>query len=230
MEAIGDTDMLHEVVTAVANLEKSLGEKFILVGGAALVCQGSQRVTSDVDLLLPSGSIPRLALLPQSPEVTHRGGVIYSNTGKYEFPVDILQHVPGEKTYEDLEPFTITISGKVKALDFPIALGIKIRCWYLRNDETPNGIQKKESDLVDIDFICRMMEQAGRVVDDVVAKVIPIGCYNMQLVKDRLEKDGKLARFLSVGGHKFQVPWEEDSEDQREFYLELIADEGEAGN
>jgi len=229
MEALDKAQKLRELVTAVANLQRSLGENFILVGGASLVCQGSERVTSDVDLLLPGASIPRLAFtLTQSPEVTRRAGVIYSIVGESEFPVDILQKVIGEKTYEDLEPFTITIFDKIKTLDFPIALGIKIRCWFLRNDETPLGIQKQESDLVDIGFICQRMEQAGKVVDDVVAKAIPIGCYNMQLVKDCLKETGTLILFLSVGGHKFQVPWEEDSEDQRECYIEMMADEEEA--
>ncbi|PUU75510.1 hypothetical protein B9Z19DRAFT_1131166 [Tuber borchii] len=199
MEAVDNTQRLSEVVTAVVNLERSLGENFILVGGASLVCQGSERVTSDVDLLLPGASIPRLAhSLTQSPEVVRRAGVIYSTAGGSEFPVDILE-----------------------------TLGIKIRCCFLHNDETPGGIQKQASDLVDITFICDKMKLPGKVVDDEVAKAILIGCFNMQLVKDRLKEMGSLALFLSVGGDKFQVPWEEDSEEQHEYYLELIADEAE---
>ncbi|PUU80875.1 hypothetical protein B9Z19DRAFT_1191536 [Tuber borchii] len=228
MEALDNRQKLSEIVTAVANLQRSLGENFILVGGASLVCQGSERVTSDVDLLLPGASIPRLAYTLTQSSVTRRAGVIYSIVEESEFPVDILEKVIGEKTYEDLEPFTITIFDEIKTLDFPIALGIKIRCWFLRDEETPLGIQKQESDLVDIGFICERMEQAGKVVDDMVAKAIPISCYNMQLVKDCLKDTGSLALFLSVGGHKFQVPWEEDSEEQRGYYMEMMADEAEA--
>jgi len=111
-------------------------------------------------------------------------------------------------------------------LDFPISLGVKIRCWFLRSD-SEQGIQKQESDLEDIDFICKEMEKTGRVVDDVVAKVIPISCYNMQLVKDSLEA-GNLDRFPAIGGNKFQVPWDEDTEDQRECYTILMADAEDA--
>ena len=67
-----------------------------------------------------------------------------------------------------------------------------------------------------------------RVVDNVVAKAVPIGCYNMQLVKEGLREIESLTIFLSVDGDKFQVPWEEDSEDQRECYLLMIEGEEEA--
>ncbi|PWW63657.1 hypothetical protein C7212DRAFT_339835 [Tuber magnatum] len=45
----------------------------------------------------------------------------------------------------------------------------------------------------------------------------------MQLVKDALEHMGTLDLFLSVGGNKFQVPWEEDTDEQREYYTLLMA-------
>jgi len=222
---------LNDVAAAVLNLHTSLGEKFILVGGASLTCQGSDRVTTDVDLLLPDASIPRLAFsLTQSDKVTRRAGVIYSKAGESEFPVDILREVVDGKTFEDLEPFTIIILDGVKTLDLPIALGIKIRCWFLRNEEVAAGRLRQESDILDIIFICNKMQREGRVVDDVVVKAIPVGCYNMLLVEECLEDTGHLAVFLAVGGHRFQVPWEEDSDDQREYYTMMMVDEeGTAG-
>jgi len=107
---------LREVVTAIANLKKSFGDsEFILVGGASLICQGSERITADVDILLPGTSVPCIALIvKQSPEV-----------------------------------------------------------------------------------------------------------------KDSLEA-GNLDRFLAIGGNKFQVPWDEDTEDQRECYTILMADAEDA--
>ncbi|PWW76602.1 hypothetical protein C7212DRAFT_47557, partial [Tuber magnatum] len=178
--------------------------RHILIGGASLACRGSTRATSDIDLPLPNASIPHLVSgLTQSQNVTCRGGVIYTRAGESEFPVDILESAVGDRTFEDLEPFTITTLCGIKTLDFPIALGIKIRCFYLRNDDD-YGIRKQESELYDIRFIY-----------EIVAKAIPIGCYNM-LVKDRLGARGDLALFLSIGGHKFQVPWEEDTDDQHE--------------
>ena len=69
---------------------------------------------------------------------------------------------------------------------------------------------------MDIMFICYKMQEMGRVVNSAEAKAIPIGCYNMLLAKMHLERNGKLEAFLAVGGHKFQVPWEEATEEQRE--------------
>ena len=65
------------------------------------------------------------------------------------------------------------------------------------------------------------------MVDDVMDKVTLIGCYNMQLVKDSLQDIGGLDRFLTVGGNKFQVPWDEDTDDQRECYTILMDNEEE---
>ncbi|RPA92294.1 hypothetical protein L873DRAFT_1710812 [Choiromyces venosus 120613-1] len=201
------------------NLYKSLGGKYILIGGASLACLGSTRVTDDIDLLLPAASIPRLvSSLTLSQDVTYRIGVIYTRGGMSEFPVDVLEKVIGDKTFEDLEPFTIIIQDGVKTLDFPIALRIKIRCFYLRNDETSSGTYKQ-----DVKYSGKM-KQAGQVVDDNVAKVIPICCYNMLLVKDCLVGAGKLALFLSVDGPRFQVPWEEDTDTQREYFMLKTSD------
>ncbi|KAG0637161.1 hypothetical protein HOY80DRAFT_1052508 [Tuber brumale] len=109
----------------------------------------------------------------------------------------------GDKSYEDLEPFTVAILDGVRTLDLPIMLGMKIRSWWLRDDDSYYGIQKAASDISDINFLCMKMKQADRVVDDLVA--------------------GTLDLFLSVGGDKFQIPWDEDTEDQRELYELMIA-------
>jgi len=218
---------IEEIPMAVTSLRQSLGEKFILIGGAGLVCLGSERITSDIDLLFSSESVARVALtLDQTQGVTRRAGAIYSRGGGTEFPVDILERIIGDKTYQDLEPFTVTILGGIRTLDYPISLGIKIRCWYMRSETGP-GLLKKESDLMDIAFICNKMQGMGRVVGAAEAKAIPIGCYNMLLAKTDLERNGKLEVFLAVGGDKFQVPWEDDTEEQREYYMMEMASEEE---
>jgi len=216
-------EKLVTVMTAVINLDRAFSEKYILIGGASLVCQGSQRVTMDLDVLVPVECIDRVSFtLTQSQDVTHRAGVVYSRAGETEFPVDILHRIIGDRSFEDLDPFTITILGGIKTLNLPISLGIKIRCWFMRNDEVESGQRKQISDLHDIGFICIEMQKMNMVVDNTVAKVIPVGPYNMQLVKDALEQVGTLDLFLSVGGDKFlQHPWEEDSDDQWEYDMLL---------
>ncbi|RPA90267.1 hypothetical protein L873DRAFT_1718583 [Choiromyces venosus 120613-1] len=108
-----------DVVTAVSNLCKSLGGKYILIGGASLACLGSRRVTSDIDILLPAASIPHLvSSLTLSQDVTYRTGVIYTRGGMSEFSVDVLEKVVDDRTFEDLDPFTITIHDGVKTWTF----------------------------------------------------------------------------------------------------------------
>lgn len=216
-------DRLATVMTAVTNLDRALGERYILIGGASLVCQGSQRVTMDLDVLVPVESIDRVALtLTQSEDVTHRAGVVYSRAGKTEFPVDILHRIIGDRSFQDLEPFTMTILGGIRTPKLPISLGIKIRCWFMRNDEDESGRRKQLTDLEDIGFICAEMQKINIVVESALAKVIPVGCYNMGLIKDALEQVGTLDLFLSVGGDKFLQPsWEEDSDDEWEYDILL---------
>lgn len=66
------------------------------------------------------------------------------------------------------------------------------------------------------------------MVNNIVAKAIPIGCNNMLLIKNWLKVTESLILFLSISGDKFQVPWEEDSKNQCKYYMKMIADKEEA--
>ena len=68
-----------------------------------------------------------------------------------------------------------------------VALGVKIRCYYMRDDQTQNGIDKQRSDIADIIFISKKMKELGLKVDDDVAVLIPVNCYNMLLVRSTIE-------------------------------------------
>ncbi|RPA98085.1 hypothetical protein L873DRAFT_1808653 [Choiromyces venosus 120613-1] len=75
--ATSASEKLGEVVTAIVNLDRLWGEKYILIGGASLICQGSQQVTMDLDVLVPGESIARIAFtLTESQNVTCRAGVV----------------------------------------------------------------------------------------------------------------------------------------------------------
>jgi len=120
-------ERLATVMTAVANLSRAFGEKYILISGASLVCQGSQHVTMDLDVVVPIECIDLIAFtLTLSQDVTHRAGVVYSRAGETEFPVDILHRIISGRSFEDLKPFTITILGGIKILNVRISLGINI--------------------------------------------------------------------------------------------------------
>ncbi|KAG0138723.1 hypothetical protein HOY82DRAFT_2445 [Tuber indicum] len=101
--------------------------------------------------------------------------------------------------------------------------------WPLANtdDEVEEGRRKEMSDIMDVVFIRARMQQLGKRVDTMVANAVRVGCYTMQLVKDTSERKGYLTLFLPVGGDRFQVAWEDDTDDKREFYTLLTANEDE---
>ena len=189
------------MITTCTNLDRAFGKKYILIGGASLVCQDSWCVTIDLDILVLVECIDWVAsTLSQSQDITYWAGVGYSRAGKTKFAIDILHQIIGDKCFEDLEPFSTTILGGIKTLNFPISLGIKIYCWFMCNDEAESGLRKQISDHDDICFIFNQMQKMNSVVDNVVAKAIPVGCYNMQLIKDALEEVEALDIFYLVCG------------------------------
>lgn len=131
-------------------------------------------------------------------ELTYRVGLVYSRADQTEFPVDILDRIIGYCSFQDLEPFTITILGGIKIPKLPISLEIIILCWFILNIEDESGQCKQLSDLDDIGFICTKMQKINMIVESAMAKVIPVGCYNMGLIKDALGQVGTLDLFLSL--------------------------------
>lgn len=96
------------------NLYRKLEEKFIIISGSSLICQDSERVTSDIDLLLPYIFITYYGFSStQSLDVIYWVGVIYSKVEKFEFSIESLKEAISKKTYKDLEPFTITIFNEI---------------------------------------------------------------------------------------------------------------------
>ena len=81
--------------------------------------------------------------------------------------LDILTEIIDHKTFDDLISHTVIIGDNIM-LTLPMSLGVKLRCWYLRQEDE-NGVAKKISDLRDILFVARKMKGAGIEVDHISA-------------------------------------------------------------
>lgn len=91
-------------------------------------------------------------------------------------------------SYEDIMPHTHDPDG-TPTLPLPIALGVKLKTWYLRQD-TEDGWKKLATALTDIRFLCRKLKNLGLGVTMEVAKIFPTGCYSMLLLTANLKTTG----------------------------------------
>lgn len=97
-----------------------------------------------------------------------------------------------------------------------MSLGVKLRCWHLRADDS-NGTAKQKTDLQDVIFLATSMRKQGIQVDSSVAAKVEISHYNLLAVRLRLRnKEVELLR--EVGCNKFLRKYDDDTEDQRELY------------
>ena len=53
----------------------------------------------------------------------------------------------------------------------PVVLGVKFRCYYMRDDQSQNGIDKQSSDLDDSVFISKMKELGLKANHDLAAPI-----------------------------------------------------------
>jgi hypothetical protein len=81
-------------------------------------------------------------------------GVLFvkpSSSGPRPLKLDILTKIIDNKTFDDLIRHTAIIGGNT-VLTLSMSLGVKLRCWYLRQDDE-NGLSKKRSDLLDVQLL-----------------------------------------------------------------------------
>lgn len=172
--------------------------EFILIGGGSLILHGSHRVTSDLDILVPEET--RITL---------------SKIG--DVHIDKLTMAVQCVVFNTLKRFSLIKNG-IWIPSLALSLGLKIRCWYLRNEDT-QGERKKLTDMFDIRFLAGRMRDEGKVVSTEEAAAVPVNCYNMLLVVTELHDLNSLETFDHIGGRNFEVDWAENTEAQIENYL-----------
>jgi hypothetical protein len=203
---------------------------FILVGGASMIKRRCDRSTTDVDVVVPT-STDMHKLVRQLTDTGWfylKDGVLFvkpssSPSGQKALKLDILKEIVDNKTFEDLIRHTTTIGDNIM-LTLPMSLGVKLKCWYLRQEDE-NGMAKKDTDLQDIVFVAKKMKGEGLEVDHNSAAALKICHYNLLLIRLELEEvDIELLR--AVGCSRFLKEYDEDTPDQKELYEAMGAKAG----
>lgn len=200
-------------ITACVNaLRDVIPTSFILVGGAAANMQGHDRVTQDVDILIRDPAILH--------DLKNFGGfkLVEGKLHHESVPIDILTTVVETFSYDEVkqaEAFE-SIQG-IRFLKPDYALAAKVRCSYLRQEDE-NGTSKRQSDLEDAIFWAEKLEEAGQQISDACAELLPVSYYQVILIRTYMDPED-FQKLVHAGLRKLLIPWEENSEEQREYYL-----------
>ena len=209
------TDDSHKnkaIRSCVERLRSCLKDRFILIGGASLLLLGSQRATNDVDILVPSDEdVPALvSFLAADKSFSNEGGHLQFQHPDFSPSLDILTIAVERMTFEQAHPHCLTIK-EVKVPKPDYSLAMKVQCFYLRQDDE-NGEKKRASDLRDIEFLLSEMVKRSEFVSDACAHKFKFGHYHLLELRQELGAE----HFIRVGGRKFMLPWDQNSEAQKE--------------
>jgi hypothetical protein len=87
-----------------------------------------------------------------------------------------------------------------------------------------HGGNKRHSDIIDAQFLCNAMANRDERVSDACAARSKFGYFHMLEFREELGR-GSLDMFLQIRGRRFLLPWEENTQEQRDYY-ECFADPG----
>jgi|ERR1700722_5013015 hypothetical protein len=212
----------RNVLDCVKTVNTNFPCSFILVGGASMVKLHCDRSTTDVDVVVPASTDMHKLIrqLTDSGWFYLKDGVLFvkpssSPSGQKSLKLDILTEIIDNKTFEDLIHHTAVI-GSNTMLTLSMSLGVKLKCWYLRQEDE-NGMAKKKSDLQDVLFVARKMQGEGIEVDHNSAAAMKICHYNLLLIRLELE-EADIELLQAVGCSRFLKEYDEDTPDQKELY------------
>ena len=220
----------ENVMDCVKTINTNVPCSFILIGGASMVKRRCDRSTTDVDIVVPAltDMYNLVRQLTGTGWFFLKDGVLFvkpssSPNSPGSLKLDILTEIVDNKTFEDLIHHTAIIDGNIM-LTLPMSLGVKLKCWYCRQEDD-NGMRKKASDLQDIVFVAKKMKGEGIEVDDNSAAALKICHYNLLLIRLELE-DTDIELLQAVGCSRFLKGYDEDTPDQRELYEAMGAKAG----
>jgi hypothetical protein len=210
------SDEFDKILKCVRALQKSFPADFILVGGAAALFQGHKRVTNDVDILIRSKTVLDSLKSVEGFEVV-AGKLSYRSV-----VIDLLTTIDDRFAYDQVDGHVRYVRG-VRLLQPDFALAVKIRCFYLRQEDA-KGLQKRRSDLLDAVFWAEMLKEARQTISDTCAALFKIGYYHALFIRLNLRPDD-FQKLVDVGFGRLLIPWEENTPEQREYYSEFAAEE-----
>ncbi|KAJ5146495.1 uncharacterized protein N7515_001059 [Penicillium bovifimosum] len=166
--------------------------------GHARPARNHKRSTTDVDILIRSQTVFDSLGSVEGFEVIE-GRLSYR-----EVIVDLLTTIDDRFTYNQVDGYARHVEG-VRMLRFDFALAVKIRCSYLRSDDS-NGLEKQQTDLLDVVFLAKATRKAGQTILDSCAALFQVGCYHAVLVRLQLRfNDFKV--LADVGFGRLVIPW-----------------------
>jgi hypothetical protein len=140
-------------------------EKYLIIGGAALILLGSKRPTADLDILVPRGTANTAAqILTQSKDFGKQaqGGrhlVWYNAKNRKHYNLDIMEPgYPGVVQEFPVADGHILNKSFMRLLAPPQLLNTKIHAW-----RAGNRGDKRGNDLRDIHFLLEYMEEHSLV-------------------------------------------------------------------
>ncbi|KAJ6178193.1 hypothetical protein N7519_008654 [Penicillium mononematosum] len=140
---------------------------------------GSQRPTSDVDILVPNSEdlAALLSLISTDEAFSNENGQLGFKHSAFLPSLDMLTIAIQRITFEQANPHCFTPKeAKIRKPGYSVAM--KVQCFYLREDDE-NGYKKRESDITDIRFLCNQMLQKSEFVSDDCANKFKFGHYHL---------------------------------------------------
>lgn len=125
-------------------------------------------------------------------------------------------------TLENLGHNLLSVGG-IRIPNLEYALAMKIKCFYLRQDDE-NGQNKRRGDIFDVEFLSRRMVQHSQAITDQCAEKFQFGVFHILELREELSREA-LKNFIKIGGRKLILPWERNTLEQRE-YFECFAEGG----
>jgi hypothetical protein len=140
---------------------------------------GSQRQTSDVDILVSSSEDPAalFSLLAADEAFSNENGQVQFKHSVFLPSLDTVTIAVQSITFEQANLHCLTLK-ELKILRPDYSLAMKVQCFYLREDDE-NGHKKRESDITDIRFLCNQMLQKSDIVSDHCANKPKSGHYHL---------------------------------------------------
>ncbi|KAJ5257599.1 hypothetical protein N7524_009155 [Penicillium chrysogenum] len=229
-----DSRKTKAIRSCVERLRSCLKDRFILIGGASLLLLGSQRPTNDVDILVPSDEdvAALVSFLAADKSFSNEGGHLQFQHPDFSPSLDILTIAVERMTFEQAHPHCLTIK-EVKVPKPDYSLGLVRRRFTggadLRADgkgdlfsaftygKTTRTAKKRGSDVNDIKFLVKGMVKRSEFVSDACAHMFKFGHYHLLELRQALGAE-RTSDFIRVGGRKFMLPWDQNSEAQKEYF------------
>jgi hypothetical protein len=127
-----------------------------------------------------------------------------------------LVELISERMAKEICATTYTDTGKEISLADNHTTFLKVQCFYLRQDDK-NGEKKRGSDVNDIKFLVKGMVKRSEFVSDACAHMFKFGHYHLLELRQALGAE-RTSDFIRVGGRKFMLPWDQNSEAQKEYF------------